>query len=145
MKKDKFYAITKQDEILNADSWEELLEKTPLRKEVKMYVAFRYDKPYITSQGTGYYWPEIQILNRRNMQKHYQKGMIKVMRVKCNGTYYFKNFRFDLLNCITHNPFTVYYTNNDTFIKEPTINDFYDRLCDILSAENDKIKQNTRK
>lgn len=144
MIKDKFYAITKQDKILSADTWEELLEKAPLRKEIKMYVAFRYGKPYITSQGTSYYWPEIQILNRRKIQKHYRKGAIKVMRVICYGTYFFHRFQFDLLNCVTHNSFSTYYTNSDTYEKEPTIKYFYNRLCDILVAENDKIKQNKR-
>ena len=117
MKKDAFYAITKQNKILKADTWEELLERTPIRKEIEMYVIFHYDKPYITQFGNHYYWPQIEIVNRRKTQKYFQRGKLKIMRVIVNGTYYLHSFRFDLFNCRTHNLFTVYYTNNDTFVK----------------------------
>lgn len=143
MRKDEYYAITKHDKILKADTWEELLEKTPLRKEVKIYIAFRYDEPYITAQGTWYYWPQIQILNRRRMQKYYRKGMLKVNHVEVEGSYYLKCFRFDLENCFTQELFSVYKTNGDTSIKEPTINDFYNVLCDKLTEENEKIRQDS--
>lgn len=143
MKKDGFYAITKQNKILEADTWDELLEKALLRKEIKMYIIFHYDKPYITQCGTHYYWPQIKIVNRRKDQKYFQRGKLKIMRVIVYGTYYLHSFRFDLLNCVTHELFSVYYTNSDTFVKEPTINVFYNKLCDMLVAENDKIKQNS--
>ena len=143
MKKDAFYAITKQNKILKADTWEELLEKAPLRKEIKMYVIFHYDKPYITQFGTHYYWPQIEIVNRRKAQKYFQRGKLKIMRVIVNGTYYLHSFRFDLLNCVTHELFSVYYTNHDTTVKEPSIFDLYNKLSDVLVAENDKIKQNS--
>lgn len=142
MIKDKYYAISLQGKFIESNDWEELKKKVQSPNEIEMFVAFFHDKPYVTSFKNEYYWPQIQIINHEKKPILYQRGALKVKRVKVEASYYFKNFQFDLENCLTQELLTVYSAiNNDTSKKYVAIDEFYHSLIEKLSEENKKISE----
>ncbi len=133
-----YYAVTKMGKFIAAKSFEELQDtlKKQDEKDIELYVAFMYDKPYITQQGTEYWWPQIQIIDKQKQPTTYQRGMFKVKHIYPDiGSYYFKGRQIVFENCITHESIerVAESTQDPQFV---TIADFYNSLIDIMDELN---------
>lgn len=134
----EYYAVTLMGKFVEAKSFQELQDKLAIQKEkdIEMYVAFMYDKPYKTQYGNTYWWPQIQIIDKEKRPISYQRGIFKVKYIYPDkGSYYFQGRRIDFENCITNQSVEKYVMPSQG-MDHVTIADFYHSLRDILLELN---------
>ena len=144
----KFYAITSMGKYVKAQSIQELTQILSEQKEtdIDMYVAFLYDRPYITQGGNAFWWPQINIIDKEGKPTIYQRGVYRVKWIYPDrGTSYFQGRTIIFENCVT-NETVERQVLGDRRFDATTIELFYTSLRDILLELNrsfcDKLIKN---